>query len=114
MSFSAAHADEAYQSNRYITAQTSIATIDVRYDDLNLSSPAGARVILNRIAFAAVKVCGGNPDPRDLVMIPVFKSCKQAATDDAVDQLGAPLVTSLYMQEYPTNARMAYDASREH
>ena len=90
------------------TSSLSVAYLEVSYADLNLRSSAGANVMLNRIKFAARKVCGGEPDFVDIPMRHFFKGCVLRATDDAVDQLGAPLVTSLYMHDQELNTRLAY------
>ena len=102
------------QADEYVTTQTNIAQIDVRYDDLNLSNRAGARTMLSRIEFAAVRVCGGKPDLREVAVVPLFKSCVRIATDDAIDQLGAPLVAKLYFEHAPQDSRLAYQEVRQH
>lgn len=68
----------------------------VPYADINLSHPAGAEVMLQRIEFAARRVCGGIPDIREIKERFYFKACVAEATDHAVDELGIPLVSSLH------------------
>ena len=84
-----------------------LESLDVFYGDLNLSNPAGAEVMLNRINFAATRVCGGLPDIRELRLRLYFKACVRAATEDAVDEVNAPLVSALY-NDGVWGSRLAY------
>lgn len=70
--------------------------ISVAYDDLNVSHPAGARVLLARIEAAASIVCGGVPETSDLKMQMFYRSCARDATARAVAGVGQPLVAALY------------------
>ena len=68
----------------------------VRYDDLNLANPEGARVLYRRISAAARKTCGPNfaqwyPGVRS-----GWKDCYKATVDDAVKQVNAPALTALH------------------
>ena len=81
--------------------------LDVFYGDLNLASPSGAKVALRRIKYAASAVCGSAPDTMlDLTAYDLYKDCVLEAVDEAVEQLHAPLVTTLYMSE-PESLRVA-------
>lgn len=82
---------DARPTDRLVTA-----SIDVFYGDLNLNHTAGAAVMLNRIKNAAGRVCGGAPDSLDLRGQKDFRACVISATNDAVRQLNAPLVTALH------------------
>jgi len=84
-------ADARPNDDRLVTA-----SIDVFYGDLNLDHAAGAAVMLNRIKSAAVRVCGGAPHGLDLKGQRDFRACVADATNDAVRQLNAPLVTALH------------------
>lgn len=70
--------------------------IEVPYSDLNLNHPAGAAAMLGRIKAAAVRACGGAPDALDMAGRKAFRDCVTVATNDAVRQLNAPLVTALH------------------
>jgi UrcA family protein len=70
--------------------------ISVAYDDLNVSHPAGARILLARIEEAASVVCGGAPETSDLKMQMFYRTCAQEATARAVSAVGQPLVAALY------------------
>lgn len=88
-----------------------IGYLDVSYGDLNLSNPMGAEVMLSRIKFAATRVCGGLPDIRELRERMNFKKCVRVATEDAVGQVDAPLLTALYNEHNATDTRFAYGAA---
>lgn len=70
-------------------------SIEVRFDDLDLRHPAGARVLLHRIETAAIEVCGGQPDRRDPVQAAAFDRCRVAATDQAVSLLDETTLTAM-------------------
>ena len=80
----------------------------VHYADINLSHPFGAEVMLQRIEFAARRVCGGLPDIREIKERFYFKACVAEATEQAVEELGIPLVSSLHF-----GARAERFAARE-
>ena len=48
-------------SQSAFAASEDIASVKVQYADLNLSSPAGAQAMLQRIRHAANTVCGAQP-----------------------------------------------------
>jgi UrcA family protein len=73
-----------------------VATIDVSYADLNLSSRAGAEAMLNRIQAAASRVCGGKPETRQMTDMARYRSCVSTAVRTAVSELNAAMVTQLY------------------
>lgn len=62
----------------------------VRYDDLDTSSPTGARRLAFRIRVAARVVCGGN-DPVIVTGVG-FDDCVNHSVARAAAQLGNPLV----------------------
>lgn len=85
----AAHAQQ-------VDVSKDVATLDVPYADLNLSHPAGAQAMLNRIKAAASRVCGGKPDAREMQATAHYRTCVAAATQNAVAQLDDTRVTALY------------------
>ena len=89
-----------------------VPQIKVPYGDLNLSSPAGAQAMLNRIRFAASRVCGGKADNRDIPGTTFYRQCVRVAADNAVSQLDAPLVTALHTGRPITDTRFAKDGSK--
>lgn len=73
-----------------------VQRMSVAYSDLDLTTSAGAERFLQRLRHAAVRVCGGRPDIRDLEARRVFKDCVDRNMDTAVAQLRAPRVTALH------------------
>ena len=72
-------------------------TVAASTSDLDLSTPDGAKTLLGRLHHAAVIACGEQPDRWDgLEAIQAYKTCLRTSMDDAVNQVHAPLVTSLY------------------
>jgi UrcA family protein len=69
-------------------------TKTVRFDDLNLSSSAGAKALYTRIRLAAQEVCnlstGGDPGMRSAA-----RACINKAVDDAVLRIHAPNLTTM-------------------
>lgn len=70
--------------------------VTVSYSDLDLSRPAGAAALLDRLSTAARAVCGGVPDIRNLAAMSNFRACRKEAMDRAVASIRAPLVAQLY------------------
>jgi UrcA family protein len=64
-------------------------SVSVRYDDLDLSSTAGANVLYHRISVAARQVC---PDlySRDLEVVAVADRCYASAVSKAVAEVNNP------------------------
>ncbi len=69
--------------------------VHVRYADINVSSPAGAAVLYQRIRVAASQVCG-TPDQRDLARLEQAKVCTDQAIASAVTAVGNEKLTDLY------------------
>ncbi len=67
----------------------------VRYSDLDISKPEGAKVLYNRIRVAARQVCdlstGGDP-----MLRAAEHTCIDTAIDTAVRKVNAPALTSLH------------------
>ncbi|NOT40884.1 MAG: UrcA family protein [Alphaproteobacteria bacterium] len=74
-------------------------TLNVPYGDLDLSRPAGAKTMVYRIRHAAADACGGEPYIREMRERRVFKKCLRVAIAEAVQELGSPLVASIYQEE---------------
>jgi UrcA family protein len=68
----------------------------VSYDDLNLSRPAGAQILLERLRMASSSVCGGRPDVRYLDAQKYYRDCFGEAMKGAIAQVDSPLVAELY------------------
>lgn len=63
-------------------------SVVVQYDDLNLDSGAGIKILYSRLESAADKACGRKPDLRELRMTLEYRACYQAALDRAVEKIG--------------------------
>jgi len=76
------------------TEQDDPPTRTVRFDDLNLASPAGAKALYGRIRSAAHRVCevSAGSDPIQGVAV---HTCIDKAIDDAVLHVNAPMLTAL-------------------
>jgi UrcA family protein len=80
-----------------VTARTSDdapASQKVSYADLDISKPAGAKVLYGRIVAAARHVCAldGN---RDLGSMQWVNQCTDLAIDKAVKDVGSPALSAL-------------------
>ena len=66
----------------------------VRFADLDITQPAGAKVLYGRIRLAAHTVCeqsaGGDP-----ILRPAVHACIDKAIDEAVRKVDAPALTAL-------------------
>jgi len=72
-----------------------VPQIHVKYADLNINTPAGAAALLQRIRFAADRVCdfGGT---RDLSVFAIVRACTTRAIADAVATVNNPSLTAAY------------------
>ena len=68
----------------------------VQFEDLKLSSPAGAEVLLHRIRVAASEVCEQPQGRRDLSQKAKEKSCISASVERAVRQIDNAYLTASY------------------
>ncbi|MGO9930887.1 MAG: UrcA family protein [Steroidobacteraceae bacterium] len=66
----------------------------VKFDDLNISTPAGAKVLYGRIQTAAVEVCP-QTIPSDLHTWAMQRACVDHAIDTAVKSVNSPALTEL-------------------
>jgi UrcA family protein len=58
--------------------------VQVPYADLDLSSPAGAKVLAQRVEAACER-----PDIRDLKSVSAWEQCKDSARTSAMEQLNS-------------------------
>lgn len=85
----------------------------VRYDDLNLSRERDARQMLQRLAEAAHRACGGSPFLRDHspgtgpFVAADYRSCRDAALAQAVASLRSPAVSRLFAESQQDPSRFA-------
>ena len=69
-------------------------TKTVRYADLNIQTPEGAKVLYGRIRSAARDVCDISVG-HDSVLNTAKKACFEKAIDNAVRKVDAPYLTAL-------------------
>lgn len=65
----------------------------IRYDDLDLNKPAGARALYRRIQAAAGTVC--DLSTSNLRLLSEQQACIERAIDEAVRNVNAPALTRL-------------------
>ena len=76
----------------------------VYYGGLNLTAEQDAKIMLQRIERAAKKACGGHATVSSytgLLNHSTFEECRGSASQRAVNQLGAALVTHIYSKTGP-------------
>jgi UrcA family protein len=78
----------------HVADPQTVSTV-VRYGDLNLENPEGARTLLSRIRSAARTVCEPEPSS-NLVEIDEWRGCLANATEGAVARVNAPMVTAAF------------------
>ena len=75
----------------------------VSYQDLDLNSAAGVRVLYRRIQGAADQVCG-RFDGRDLQAVTARQACVERAVSDAVAAVNSPKLTQVSEREPSSQA----------
>jgi UrcA family protein len=78
----------------------------VRYSDLNLDSVDGATALLNRIQFAAGRVCAPL-NHGDLPSRANVEKCNAKLTDAAVTKVNHPVVASVYKSAHRNASSVA-------
>ncbi len=73
-----------------------VRQVAVRAGDLDLARTEGAQELLQRLQFAAVRVCDAETPERDLKMFALQRSCVKNTMDRAVLSVPSPLVKRLY------------------
>jgi UrcA family protein len=76
-------------------AATRVEVETVHFDDLDLASTAGAETLYDRLREASRKVCGTRPY-RSLYKVRHWNNCYSAALDQAIVQIGNPLLEVLH------------------
>ena len=81
-----------------VRATETVPSIRVRFDDLNIANPAGAKVLYRRISAAAREVCASY-DTGNLLNQAPMRACVENAIHDAVMKVNAPTLTALRRPE---------------
>jgi len=71
-----------------------LPTKTVRFDDLNITETAGAKILYNRIRAAARKVCDVSIDGDPILRL-AAQQCFDKAVDQAVRDVNAPALSAL-------------------
>jgi UrcA family protein len=77
------------------SADAGLPTQRVSYADLDISKPAGAKVLYGRIVAAANRVCGFDGS-RDLATMRWVQACTSRAIDNAVRDVDSPALSALH------------------
>jgi UrcA family protein len=85
------HASPAAEAS----SDPSAMSVSVSVADLNLSSAAGARIVLQRIHNAAKTICGDETDVRLTERFALYQSCVKTTVDRTVASLDSPIVTAM-------------------
>jgi len=86
------------------SADTEIVSKTVKYGDLDLSGPEGAKTLYKRISNAAESLCSP-VDGRLLTQHQVFTRCVRGSVQRAVAQVQSPALDQYAMQRgIPVNA----------
>ena len=75
-------------------AEQDLPTKIVRFDDLDIAKPAGAKVLYHRIQAAALEVCRG-PSSREFQLMAMERACIEQAIDNAVRRVDSAPLTEL-------------------
>lgn len=78
-------------------------SVKVTSAGLDLHSAAGARSMLVRLEVAAEQACGVEAE-FDALRAAQFRQCYNHSLSNAVRALSQPLVTHLYVEQYPRQA----------
>jgi UrcA family protein len=79
-----------------------VRTVTVRFGDLDLSTPAGAKTLYQRIRGAARTVCGEEQDYElGLDTRHYWNNCFKSAVSGAVDKVHSPLLQAVHRQSTP-------------
>ena len=72
----------------------------ITYDTASLATPDGAQAVLRRIERAALRACSPRSNsPVEQPVSPMIMRCRAQAVANAVEALGAPLVTAAYRNQ---------------
>ena len=73
-----------------------VRQVSVRSGDLDLTRAEGAQALLQRLEFAAVRVCDARAPDRDLRMMAFRRACVADTMNRTVASVSSPLVKRLY------------------
>jgi UrcA family protein len=85
--------------------QPQVTQVTVGYSDLDLSKPAGAQTLYQRIKSAAAQVCGSRGHYTRLESRKLWRDCYDGAVANAVAQIDRPSLTALHKEAADRAAR---------
>jgi UrcA family protein len=91
-------------------ADRNTVSTTVRFGDLNLANPDGAKALMGRIRRAANQVC--EPTPASPSEYADWRNCIADATKDAVTRLNVPTVTAAYAGKHANSVVLAQNSPR--
>jgi UrcA family protein len=92
-------------------AASNLPSVVVHYEDINLSTESGAKVLLRRLESAARWVCGDHGEHIALVDLEPLDRCYAQKLAQAVSAVGSERLMSLYRKKH---GRMStYAANRQ-
>jgi UrcA family protein len=94
-------------------APAQLPQIVVHYGDTNLSTDAGARVLLKRLEAAARGVCGDDGGRISLADLSPFHRCYAKALNLGVSAVAAERLTALYRAKYGRTPIYTADRKRD-
>ncbi len=74
----------AENNSDIIVNQQGVRSVEVSFDDLNLSSAAGQQTLANRVHVAVRKVCGYTSARQTLAEMQDYRACTIKAADNAL------------------------------
>jgi UrcA family protein len=81
---------------------TGLNKVTVSFSDLDLSKPAGAKVLYKRIRAAARKVCTPTVTISPIYVGRHFYACYDEAVASAIAQVNRPMLTALHREKTKT------------
>jgi UrcA family protein len=91
----------ALSAAQYVRAATSADTplhLVVNYSNVDVSTPAGAKFLYDRLHEAAEQVCAPLDRAGDMNLTRRYRACVQTAVSNAVQELDKPLLTQLFLE----------------
>ena len=80
----------------HAAAPSNTEQVVVRFDDLNLATPAGLQALYLRIQNAARSVCGSAELPGSRVASEAWTDCVTASIRGAISEVNQPALTAYY------------------
>jgi len=86
------------------TADEGVRSVVVRFSDLDVAQPQGARTLYTRIQIAARQACG-DAETADLARFARYHNCIEQAVTNAVSSLNVREVTEIHQAQSVRQSR---------